>query len=537
MLQRPEETTSILNRCLTGGEYDDYKKQLSDLPKILIDEMLHGIVIGNTPLRSKLLLLVTNKRIVVLQRFWGRTLEEYHASYDEIFTVTYDDHVLTITDSKRGSNTPYTFSLSSQKAPDYFLLALRKNLPSTVDYFGPNFFPDPVERTKEDALSKRAASHNEASKTVSEDTTSSVPANKPEGKEYEQDPNSISLERVNTTESGDITQSAEEITAVVHEQLSTEEIETYEKQIIELPVFLKEEALEAVAGGNIPGIGKVLVILTTGRILCLYQTGGFIHSYSDSSFDDIDTMTYEGERLTVRKKKGLLKITHIDLSTKTSTDSFLNIMRQRFPVLVDEGQPAKLSNKVQLTDQNLVSSEKSSAIDRALRTLTIMDARFLSRGEIKELPRILWEDELPEAVVSGRYHDGNGLLVATDRRLIFVDKGLVGLTVEDFYFEDISSIESHIGWMMGNVNIYARGNKENIEDVPKDMIRPFSDFLRNRLALAKQLKDPLPASHEQPTSSSVSVADELIKFTELLKDGILTEEEFNVQKRRLLDGD
>ena len=35
--------------------------------------------------------------------------------------------------------------------------------------------------------------------------------------------------------------------------------------------------------------------------------------------------------------------------------------------------------------------------------------QFLGRREIKELPRILWENECLENIIQGTYKDGNGV--------------------------------------------------------------------------------------------------------------------------------
>ena len=84
---------------------------------------------------------------------------------------------------------------------------------------------------------------------------------------------------------------------------------------------------------------------------------------------------------------------------------------------------------------------------------------FLGRKEIKELPSILWEDEKVENIIQGTYNNGNGVLVATNIRLVFVDKGLLfGLKVEDFPYDKISSIQYETGILMGKLTIFTSGN-------------------------------------------------------------------------------
>lgn len=66
---------------------------------------------------------------------------------------------------------------------------------------------------------------------------------------------------------------------------------------------------------------------------------------------------------------------------------------------------------------------------------------LFGRKEIKELPNILWEDEVVEGMITGTYNSKIGALFATNKRLIFVDKGLLfGLKVEDFPYDKITSI-------------------------------------------------------------------------------------------------
>lgn len=340
----------------------------------------------------------------------------------------------------------------------------------------------------------------------------------------------------------------EEVMDVVYEHLSPAEIDAHHNEIMYLPEVLVSrdeiEILEGVAVDHTFG-DTTLIISTNLRIV---QIGIGIRDkkakvWWDVLYSEIETVIYDNDlrgHLKIRKKKGWLKTSHFQLRSEHSGDpsEFLICLRRHIPNFVDESPLAEPSNESELADDTMtsddaVASDKAVAIARALRSLSTVEAESLSRGEIKELPNILWEDELPEAIISGTYHKGNGILVATDRRLIFVDKGVVGLTVEDLYFEDISSIETHQGWVLGSINIYARGNKERIDNISKEMVPQFADFLRNKLAVAKQLKQEQQSS-PLIVQSDVSVADELRKFAELRDLGIITDEEFEAQKAKLL---
>ena len=175
---------------------------------------------------------------------------------------------------------------------------------------------------------------------------------------------------------------------------------------------------------------------------------------------------------------------------------------------------------------------KEQAINQALNRIDGIQ-KFLGRREIKELPSILWEDEVPERVITGTYNNGNGILVATDRRLMFVDKGVFSFKMEDFAYDKITSIESKTGMMFGGITIYASGNKEEIANVDKESTRSFADYLRAKISRPNAQSSVQQSSVETPTAT-VSVADELEKLAGLLERGILTQEEFSEQKSKLL---
>ena len=181
----------------------------------------------------------------------------------------------------------------------------------------------------------------------------------------------------------------------------------------------------------------------------------------------------------------------------------------------------------QIAELNL----KMASIQEALRHLDGME-RFGTRGEIKHLPSILWEDEVPLQITMGWYNGGNSLLVATDRRVILIDKGVITLKVEDFHYASITSVESRKGFSLGEMTIFVAGNKEQITQVPNDQVLVVADFIRNKVHELQTPSPPPPAP--APAPAPASVADELLKFSELLEKGLISQQEFDAQKAKLL---
>ena len=153
-------------------------------------------------------------------------------------------------------------------------------------------------------------------------------------------------------------------------------------------------------------------------------------------------------------------------------------------------------------------------------------ARLLGRKEIKELPNILWGDETLTDIVQGVYDDGQGILVATNKRLIFINKGMIyGLKVEDFPYDKMSSIQYETKLMFGSVTIFASGNKAMIRGIaPKARASAFAEGVRARLEASKP---PAPAA-------GLADYDELERLAGLKEKGIVTQEEFDAKKKQIL---
>jgi Bacterial PH domain/Short C-terminal domain len=162
---------------------------------------------------------------------------------------------------------------------------------------------------------------------------------------------------------------------------------------------------------------------------------------------------------------------------------------------------------------------------------------FLGRREIKQLPAILWEDERVENIIRGFYAGGTGILIATNKRLVFIDKGLAKLRVEDFPYDKITSIQYNLGLAGGTLTIFASGNKADIQHVPKDQCKAFGDFVRARIT-SPTPHASVPASTTEARAGDPfggDVLDKLERLGKLKAEGVLTEKEFQAQKRKILE--
>lgn len=185
-----------------------------------------------------------------------------------------------------------------------------------------------------------------------------------------------------------------------------------------------------------------------------------------------------------------------------------------------------LKEKDNLDEQKKLRSEdiKKQILELKLDNIS----SFLGRREIRELPDILAATEIIDNMVQGVYNNGNGILVSTDRRLLFVDKGILyGLKVEDFPLDKISSIQYDTGLLMGSIKIHTSGNVAKIDNVDKKSARGFAEFVRNKLSQPKE-------ALVQTIVKEPDVLEQLEKLAKLKESGIISGEEFKEQKKKFL---
>lgn len=171
-----------------------------------------------------------------------------------------------------------------------------------------------------------------------------------------------------------------------------------------------------------------------------------------------------------------------------------------------------------------------SRLDEIKEELEKLDINptIFARKEIHALPDILSVDEKIVYLVEGRNKTTQHhiILVATDRRLMFVDKEFIyGLTVEDYSYTKISSIQYETAVMLASIDIQVSDDLVEIDGVGKYEAKLFCEKVR----------DFMSRSEEYFPKAEPTVLDQLEQLGRLKANGILNEEEFNEQKKNLLN--
>ena len=155
------------------------------------------------------------------------------------------------------------------------------------------------------------------------------------------------------------------------------------------------------------------------------------------------------------------------------------------------------------------------------------------RRELRKLPSILGEGEQALNLARGEYDGKEGLLAVTDRRVIFLEEGMIRHRLEDFPYDKISSVQTKTGMRSGELTIFVSGNKATVKDVhPKQRAPEIGDYVRQKIAFGS--KPAAAAPQAAPSAPTESPMDQLKKLAEPRDAGVVSEEEFEAKKAELL---
>lgn len=165
----------------------------------------------------------------------------------------------------------------------------------------------------------------------------------------------------------------------------------------------------------------------------------------------------------------------------------------------------------------------------------INDDQFLRKKELNYLPEVLEDKEQVLSFSSGFMDGRTWLITLTDKRIIFLSKGIIyGIEQVDINLDAINTISGKTSILFGSIFIQDGTYERKIENVRKSTVEPFTDIVMKAMEDNKQpIKKPTV-----PTKAQKTIADpfeNLEKLAALKEKGIVSEHEFNIAKRNLLD--
>lgn len=156
-----------------------------------------------------------------------------------------------------------------------------------------------------------------------------------------------------------------------------------------------------------------------------------------------------------------------------------------------------------------------------------------TKKEIAYLPEVLRDGEIIRALISGHYQNTTWLVVATTHRVLFLDKGMFGgLKQLELPLDKIDGIAHSTGILLGSISISTAGAAWKVDNLQKNEVGRFAQTLSEELERHKAMRNGAQAAPFAPQSGDV--IGQIERLGQLRASGVLTEEEFQAQKQRLL---
>ena len=133
------------------------------------------------------------------------------------------------------------------------------------------------------------------------------------------------------------------------------------------------------------------------------------------------------------------------------------------------------------------------------------DHQFYIKKELSHLPSILASGEYVIAFASGLM-DGNTWLIAlTNRRVLFLDKGLLyGLKQVAIDLVMVRAVSGKTGMFFGKIQIDDGSSNRTIENVPKAAFLRFTNMVRDAIEARKSSRNPAPVAPPSMSSPNSS---------------------------------
>lgn len=183
------------------------------------------------------------------------------------------------------------------------------------------------------------------------------------------------------------------------------------------------------------------------------------------------------------------------------------------------------SKKEPLTQEQIAYNTRLEEIKQQMINAGVFDL-FGTKKEVKALPELLDINEIVVYATSGFVDKGTVLIVVTDKRLVFINRGMIyGTDFKEIPFDHINAVSYSKGIMLAKISITNGADTTLINNVAKETAPAFVD----------KLKKAISESHQAVSVSSLdNSVNNLRNLKQLLDDEIITQEDFDAKKRQIL---
>lgn len=118
-----------------------------------------------------------------------------------------------------------------------------------------------------------------------------------------------------------------------------------------------------------------------------------------------------------------------------------------------------------------------------------MKNRFFGRPEVRELCHILAPGEVIQHAVNGQYEGGIALMLATDRRILLIDKKPWFLTMEDIRYDMVSEVDFYARLLDATVSLITFNKKLVFTSWRQARLREMVRYIQHRVMQLRHIED------------------------------------------------
>jgi hypothetical protein len=144
--------------------------------------------------------------------------------------------------------------------------------------------------------------------------------------------------------------------------------------------------------------------------------------------------------------------------------------------------------------------------------------KYWGRAAVRELCGVLWDDEAIIAAVNGRYEAGWALLVATEHRLLLIDKKLWYLTIEDIRYDMLAEVDYSSGVIDAIIKFNTFNKSLAFRSVRQNRLRAMTYYVQHQVRRARQNTPNTPIKGSMLASDAADSAGSSIQMPNPISD-------------------
>lgn len=198
--------------------------------------------------------------------------------------------------------------------------------------------------------------------------------------------------------------------------------------------------------------------------------------------------------------------------------------------IVENGNAASQQQEQQVQANEAEQQQRLQVIEEQLQEAGATDF-FGTKKEVRQLPDIIDIDggEQIRFAASGIVEGNTVLVVCTNRRVLFIDSGMIfGRKSSEIPLDSINATSYSKGLVLGSISVTNGAKTTVIESLQKDDAVKLNSVLQQVTA---EFKNQL---HNATTAAPTSDLSQLRELKGLLDDGIITQDEFDAKKKQIL---